>query len=376
MKVSLGELLHVNTYGDSGKEVLMEYAIATLYGDDVREVAYELRKNNGVLDRSFEYSKLFMSIVSYFDTGMAMNVVSCFSKVPKGKDDKKNAAKFIDICLDMYLVHTYKEELAKAAVSNKVCDTENIPCTFALLNHTLFDGVINNVEGAADFVIRFLLQMSNPDDVHMTSVLTVIGRWVTFVEDKQCDENYKDKKSLLRELTAANKRIEALEIGANMKNAPVVKEVKVRDDEVEKALYEELMLVQERKNYLEHKLAVYEATETPEEYAVLEELFEEKEQEISIDLSNYKLLIIGKDENKEAYPWDWVDVDGNPKAVARVAYADYVLFDARYNSHHSYWTVKQECKRKGVPLLHINNRNRDTIVTEVKRLIGRKEGIM
>lgn len=148
---------------------------------------------------------------------------------------------------------------------------------------------------------------------------------------------------------------------------PVTKEIKVRDTEYESALYDELTVAQQRITLLEDKLAVYEAVTSKEDYEVMEEIYEEEQTEI--DLSQCKILIIGSHDNKDAYPFPYIECRSDTAILDKIPYVDYVLFDTRVNSHHTYFAVKQRCKASGVKMFHINNRNRDVILSEAKRLI-------
>lgn len=183
------------------------------------------------------------------------------------------------------------------------------------------------------------------------------------------DNVNKESVKQKRKIATLERKIETLE--KNLADArskpPVVKEIKVPDTEREDALYEELQMVLTKVTLLEDKLAVYEATTSADDYAVMEELYNETQEDF--DISNYKILIIGSEENSDAYPFSYIECRSSTKILSKIDYVDFVLFDTRANSHHTYYSVKNKCRSAGVKMLHINNRNKDAILSEAKRLI-------
>lgn len=172
-----------------------------------------------------------------------------------------------------------------------------------------------------------------------------------------------------RKIVSLESKIVSLEKNlADARNKPpVIKEIKVQDTEREDALYAELQTALTKVTLLEDKLAVYEATTSADDYAVMEELYNEEQEDF--DISNYKILIIGSEENSEAYPFPYIECQSNTKILSKIDYVDFVLFDTRANSHHTYYSVKNKCRSAGVKMLHINNRNKNAILSEAKRLI-------
>lgn len=149
---------------------------------------------------------------------------------------------------------------------------------------------------------------------------------------------------------------------------PVLKEI--YDDD----MYDDYRRQSERVAQLERRLAILETAITPEKEKEAGVVYEDAVKDI--DLSQYKILIVGRSDNAECYPFEWIDVTSNTDKLKRIPYRDYILFDTRIKGHKTYWAVKNECKRCNVPLLHINCRNKDRIITEIKEAIAHKEGIV
>lgn len=171
-------------------------------------------------------------------------------------------------------------------------------------------------------------------------------------------------KSTIQELKSENKKLKE----ASKFVKTTVKYVGVRDTHVEDELYQEVVMLRNRVLNLEDKVARYELAVSDEEYEVLDSLY--MEQQDTVDISGYKILIAGSDNNKSAYPFNYVDLNSNIKLVGKFDYVDYAFFDTRTNSHHVYYTVKSRCKKHNVPLFHINCRNKDLMLSEAKRLIA------
>lgn len=183
------------------------------------------------------------------------------------------------------------------------------------------------------------------------------------------DEHDKARR-LQKKLTKAMEDNSALESALNSarNKPPVIKEVPVPDTEKEELLYEELQVLTARLALLEDKIAAYEAVTPEGDFETAKEIYEEQLEEI--DLSGYKILIVGSEENKDAYPFPYIECKSNTDILQKLKYVDFVLFDTRYNSHHTYFSVKNICKASGVKMFHINNRNKDIILSETKRLIS------
>lgn len=176
--------------------------------------------------------------------------------------------------------------------------------------------------------------------------------------ENSCRKWERKYKQLLEDYTELKSRTRIVEV---VKTIPDTKE--------SEALYEELRVLREQLSVLSEKVAVYETTTPADVYQKKVEDYRKIVE--AFDISQYKILMVTSTDYPRELPFDCVDITGNPKAIRRCAYVDFVLVDVNYIRHTDYYNVKMFCKQNGVQLIHVNCRNKDVILSEVKRQVMR-----
>lgn len=235
----------------------------------------------------------------------------------------------------------------------------------SLMNYSLVNQEAEEVDFSDLPIVQFLL--STKEFHGMVSKVSTTKSSLAHIVDGVLRSYLESEiRAFIPSYVRRDKKDKVTDVRTIVKEVPVEVPVEVYDDD----LFEELVSAKERIIVLEDKLSLIGKTVTTtvkeDEVPVIES--------IDIDLSDYKLLMIGSKDGAESYPCEYVDINVNYDRLDRIANMDYVLFDTRVCSHQLYWAVKSRCKSFGTPLLHINCRNKDRIVQEIKRAIAHKEG--
>lgn len=366
MDVKLSELLKV-PHEDVLRFGIASALIASTKFDDVRRV-HIVAADDSIEDAVQTWGSIYCNFREWFHknydrVGKAM----VFNEYSGGRNMGELTAaqfmvqqivtnagvdKFLKYCTSSVLKLDYIQyRLACFAMDGKDSMTQR-------LGTTLLEQCNKRLRDDEDLMAMFCFVISQ-------QVGSVFGMLVSKIND-ELDKSKRLQKKLLKAQESVTSLNIALSSARN--KPPVIKEVPVPDTEKEETLYEELQILTARLSLLEDKLAAYEAVTPEAEFEAAQEIYQEQLDEL--DLSKYKILIVGCEENKDAYPFPYIDCQSNTDILQKLKYVDYVLFDTRSNSHHTYFAVKNICKSAGVKMFHINNRNKDIILSEAKRLIS------
>lgn len=180
------------------------------------------------------------------------------------------------------------------------------------------------------------------------------------------NKQIKNKERLIRKLNKSNSELRdkcaRLE---SRKEVQVIKEV-VKDEEELESYYAELQVMANKIAILQDKVNVYEATTSKEDYEVQELVY--KDIITDVDLSAYVIYIIGECAVNSDYPFPYLEINKTSN-LNKLLKADYVLVDIMHMSHAAYYRIKSFCKVNNIKWYHLNNRNREAVISDVKRLL-------
>lgn len=82
---------------------------------------------------------------------------------------------------------------------------------------------------------------------------------------------------------------------------------------------------------------------------------------VSVNINDYKVIIVGNTEYAQRYPCDYVDLARKPELCKRLYYADLIVVDSVGTHHKDYYLARSVARKANKPLRYIKNRNRDMI---------------
>lgn len=81
----------------------------------------------------------------------------------------------------------------------------------------------------------------------------------------------------------------------------------------------------------------------------------------SRDLSGYKIKVCTTRESMRLFEWECFDVDAYPAAVENCVKCDLVIIDTGHISHHTFWTVRDYCKNRGIKYVLTSFHNKERL---------------
>lgn len=81
----------------------------------------------------------------------------------------------------------------------------------------------------------------------------------------------------------------------------------------------------------------------------------------SRDLSGYKIKVCTTRESMKLFEWECFDVDAYPTAVENCVKCDLVIIDTGHISHHTFWTVRDYCKNRGIKCVYTSFHNKERL---------------
>lgn len=251
-------------------------------------------------------------------------------------------------------------------------------------------------------VFRHRIELSKSSNCDTYACMQVAdGESVVYVPQKvECMPPYGQIEKFLRmqlALVAAGKEAEAAREAAEdhvfleaIANAAIelkkskgeqgderVQELSERIKELEDentALYEDLNSIRQRLAIAEDKLSVYKTTISNEEFEIQEEIHEEKVKNVNI--SGKTIIIAGCKDRESVYPFPYIDAWATTDILNGLLKADYVVIPVSHIKHQHYYKIKRYCQRKSIPIIHTTGKGYDSILTDVKNAIGKKEGLL
>lgn len=79
------------------------------------------------------------------------------------------------------------------------------------------------------------------------------------------------------------------------------------------------------------------------------------------DLSGYKIKVCTTRDSMKLFEWECFDVDAYPTAVENCLKCDLVIIDTGHISHHTFWTVRDYCKNRGLKCVYTSFHNKERL---------------
>ena len=95
------------------------------------------------------------------------------------------------------------------------------------------------------------------------------------------------------------------------------------------------------------------------------------EKAVSVDLSQYKIMVVTSALHANAFKYEIVDIDKDPKRVNRLLKADAVVIDTKHISHPTYYSVRNTCQAHGIKTLHYGRRDPKILDEMLKRILNK-----
>lgn len=105
----------------------------------------------------------------------------------------------------------------------------------------------------------------------------------------------------------------------------------------------------------------------------IEELCEPllEEEKTDIDLSKYKIFVVTSASHANAFKYEYVDIDKDPKRVNKLSRADVVIIDTKHISHHTYYSTRTMCQNNGIKILHYGRRDPKILDEMLRRILSK-----
>lgn len=105
----------------------------------------------------------------------------------------------------------------------------------------------------------------------------------------------------------------------------------------------------------------------------IEELCEPllEEEKTDIDLSKYKIFVVTSALHANAFKYEYVDIDKDPKRVNKLTRADVVIIDTKHISHHTYYSTRTMCQNNGIKVLHYGRRDPKILDEMLRRILSK-----
>lgn len=145
-------------------------------------------------------------------------------------------------------------------------------------------------------------------------------------------------------------------------------EVKVKEQESQIALLEEeLLQMQNKLTSLEDRNRILSLTVSSEDVELNEQLMEEEND--TVDLSPYNIILCGNDRHLKKYSYKILDYFAGPQRITMLDKADVIAIITTDIEHAAYWAIKSYCRTHGLKFCNINGNTPRIVESGLKNFV-------